>query len=87
MRESIYPKKDSERLDGEPKYSYVRVRIEDATEERVDEFLEDAKNLLGDYCTSTENYYHTQRSTDNVPVFAVSLVILILIILNVLRCS
>ncbi|MBQ1571403.1 MAG: ABC transporter permease, partial [Clostridiales bacterium] len=62
---------------------YVRVRIEDATEERVDELLEDAKDLLGDYCTSTENYYHTQRSTDNVPVFAVSLVILILIILNI----
>jgi ABC-type antimicrobial peptide transport system permease subunit len=52
-------------------------------QERVDKFLEDAEKLLGDNCTSTENYYHTQRSTDNVPVFAVSLVILILIILNI----
>lgn len=84
MGERIYISEEGfKRLDGEPRYTYVRVRIEDATEERVDEFLEDAKDLLGDYCTSTENYYHTQRSTDNVPVFAVSLVILILIILNI----
>ena len=84
MGERIYISEEGfKRLDGEPRYTYVRVRIEDATEERVDEFLEDAKNLLGDNCTSTENYYHTQRSTDNVPVFAVSLVILILIILNI----
>ena len=84
MGERIYITEEGfRRLDGEPKYSYVRVRIEDATEERVDKFLEDAEKLLGDNCTSTENYYHTQRSTDNVPVFAVSLVILILIILNI----
>ena len=84
MGERIYISEEGfRRLDGEPKYSYVRVRIEDATEERVDKFLEDAEKLLGDNCTSTENYYHTQRSTDNVPVFAVSLVILILIILNI----
>ncbi|MBQ1295238.1 MAG: hypothetical protein IIY21_14440, partial [Clostridiales bacterium] len=84
MGERIYISEEGfKRLDGEPRYTYVRVRIEDATEERVDEFLEDAKDLLGDNCTSTENYYHTQRSTDNVPVFAVSLVILILIILNI----
>ena len=84
MGERIYISEEGfRRFDGEPKYSYVRVRIEDATEERVDKFLEDAEKLLGDNCTSTENYYHTQRSTDNVPVFAVSLVILILIILNI----
>lgn len=84
MGERIYITEEGfRRLDGEPKYSYVRVRIEDANEERVDKFLEDAEKLLGDNCTSTENYYHTQRSTDNVPVFAVSLVILILIILNI----
>ncbi len=64
-------------------FTYVRVRLENATEAKVDAFLEEAENLLGDNCTSTENYYHTQRSTDNVPVFAVSLVILILIVLNI----
>lgn len=84
MGERIYITDEGfKRFDAEPKYTYVRVRINDATEANVDKFLEDAKDLLGDNCTSTENYYHTQRSTDNVPVFAVSLVILILICLNV----
>jgi ABC-type lipoprotein release transport system permease subunit len=71
------------RFGGEPKYTYVRVRLDNATEAKVDAFLEAAEELLGDYCTSTENYYHSQRSTDNVPVFAVSLVILVLIVLNI----
>ncbi len=71
------------RFGGEPEYTYVRVRLDNPTEEKVDSFLEDAKELLGDYCTSTENYYHSQRSTDNVPVFAVSLVILVLIVMNI----
>lgn len=70
------------RLNGDPVYTYVRVRLEDATEDRVAVFLEDAKTVLGDNCTSTENYYHTQRSNENVPVYAVSLVILVLIIFN-----
>ena len=84
MGERIYITDEGfKRFDAEPKYTYVRVRINDATEANVDKFLEDAKDLLGDHCTSTENYYHTQRSTDNVPVFAVSLVILILICLNI----
>ena len=84
MGERIYITDEGfKRFDAEPKYTYVRVRINDATEANVDKFLEDAKDLLGDNCTSTENYYHTQRSTDNVPVFAVSLVILILICLNI----
>jgi len=71
------------RFGGDPVYTYVRVRLDNPTEEKVEAFLEDARELLGDYCTSTENYYHSQRSTDNVPVFAVSLVILVLIVLNI----
>lgn len=70
------------RLGGEPVYTYVRIRLEDATEDHVADFLEDAQTVLGSNCTSTENYYHTQRSNKNVPVYAVSLVILVLIILN-----
>lgn len=84
MGERIYITDEGfRRLDGDPVFTYVRVRLENATEAKVDAFLEEAENLLGDNCTSTENYYHTQRSTDNVPVFAVSLVILILIVLNI----
>ena len=71
------------RLGGEPVYTYIRVRIEKPSDASVGEFLERAEALLGDNCTSTENYYHTQRSTDNVPVFAVALVILVLIVLNI----
>lgn len=71
------------RLGGEPVYTYIRVRSENPSDASVDEFLERAEALLGDNCTSTENYYHTQRSTDNVPVFAVALVILVLIVLNI----
>lgn len=71
------------RLGGEPVYTYIRVRIENPSDASVGEFLERAEALLGDNCTSTENYYHTQRSTDNVPVFAVALVILVLIVLNI----
>ena len=84
MGERIYISDEGfRRFDGEPKYTYVRVRLDNATEAKVDEFLADAKTVLGDYCTSTENYYHTQRSTDNIPVFAVALVILVLIVLNI----
>ncbi len=84
MGERIYISDEGfRRLGGEPEYTYVRVRLQDATESKVDDFLKDVKGLLGDNCTSTENYYHTQRSSENVPVFAITLVILILIILNI----
>ena len=75
------------RLGGEPQYTYIRVRIKDPSDQAVDEFLEEASALLGDNCTSTENYYHHQRSTDNVPVFAVSLVVLVLIVLNIVTVA
>ena len=75
------------RLGGEPEYTCIRVRIEDPSDASVDEFLERAKTLLGDNCTSTENYYHYQRSTDNVPVFAVALVVLVLVVLNIITVA
>ncbi len=71
------------RLSGEPVYTYVRVRLEDPGESQVEAFLKDAETVLGDKCTSTENYYHTQRSNENIPVYAVSLVVLVLIVLNI----
>ena len=84
MGERIYISDEGfRRLEGEPLYTYVRVRLHDASESNVDAFLEHAKTVLGDNCTSTENYYHTQRSNANVPVYAVALVILVLIVLNI----
>ena len=84
MGERIYISDDGfRRLEGDPSYSYVRVRLHDASESNVEAFLEHAKTVLGDNCTSTENYYHTQRSTENIPVYAVALVILVLIVLNI----
>jgi len=70
------------RLKGDPIYTYVRVRLNDPDEAKVDAFLDEAKTVLSGNCTSTENYYHTQRSNENIPVYAVSLVILALIVLN-----
>ncbi|MCR4557821.1 MAG: FtsX-like permease family protein [Saccharofermentans sp.] len=84
MGERIYISDDGfRRFGGDPVYTYVRVRLHDASESNVDAFLEHAKTVLGDNCTSTENYYHTQRSTENIPVYAVALVILVLIVLNI----
>ena len=84
MGERIYISDEGfKRLDGEPKYTYVRVRLNEPSEKNVDEFLKHAETVLGSNCTSTENYYHTQRSTENVPVYAVALVILVLIVLNI----
>ena len=84
MGERIYISDEGfRRLEGEPVYSYVRVRLHDASESNVEAFLDHAESVLGDNCTSTENYYHTQRSNENVPVYAVALVILVLIVLNI----
>ena len=72
-----------ELLGTDPKYSMVRVRLDDPSSEAVDDFLNAAKKELGDNCTDTENYYRHQRSRDNMPVYAVGFVISILIVLNV----
>ena len=88
MGERIYISDEGfKRLEGEPLYTYVRVRLNDPSEADVDEFLKHAESVLGANCTSTENYYHTQRSTENVPVFAIALVILVLIVINVITVA
>ena len=72
-----------ERLKAKPEYTYIRVRLNDPSEEKVDDFLERAETELGEKCTATENYYRHQRSKDNMPVYAVGFVITILIVLNI----
>ena len=62
----------------------LRLRLEDPSTEKVDEVLEQAEQILGDRCLSTENYYEYQRSDKNMPVYAVKMIVLLLIILNLL---
>ena len=72
-----------ELLGTDPQYSIIRIRLDNPSSEAVDDFLDTAKNELGDSCTDTENYYRYQRSGDNMPVYAVGFVITVLIILNI----
>lgn len=63
-------------------YSAIRVRVKDATPERVDSVLKSIEKL-DDNILSTENYYRYQRSNENTPVYAVGFIVMILILLNV----
>lgn len=63
-------------------YSTIRVRIKDATSERVEEVLKSMEEL-DDNIQSTENYYRYQRSNENTPVYAVGFIVMILIFLNI----
>ena len=65
-------------------YDYIRVRVEDQSVEGVDRFLEDVKQKLGSRCTDTENHFKTSRSSDNVPVYAVSLVVMVIVVFNII---
>ena len=64
------------------KYDYIRIRVKDADNEKVDEALRKGKELCGYAITDTENNYRFQHSDENTPVYAVSLVVLILVGLN-----
>ncbi len=65
-------------------FRYVRVRIDDASVENVDAFLERAVQQLGAKCTETENHFETTRSSDNVPVYAVGLIVMVIVVLNII---
>ena len=71
-----------ERLGSDPDHTIVRVRLDEPSNESVDEFLDRAEDELGANCVGIENYYRETRSSDNMPVYATALVIMILIILN-----
>ena len=74
----------AKKLDIKVAQTDLRVRLEDPSSAKVDEVLAQAKELLGSRCLSTENYYKYQRSEDNMPVYAVKMIVLLLIILNLL---
>lgn len=71
------------RLGLQPEFSGVRIRVEDATEEAVDDVLSQAKEVLGESCTGVDNVYRYQRSGDNLIMFAATLLILLLIFVNI----
>ena len=64
-------------------YDYIRVKIDDADNEKVDEILRQGKELCGSDITGVDNYFRFQHSEENTPVFAVGLVVLILVFLNI----
>ena len=64
-------------------YDYIRVKIDDADNEKVDEILRQGKELCGNDITGVDNYFRFQHSEENTPVFAVGLVVLILVFLNI----
>ncbi len=74
----------AKRLGIDINHNYIRVRLNDPNSKNVDAFLDEAKQKLGDICTDTENYYEYTRSDENVPVYAVTIIIYLLVILSVL---
>ena len=75
--------KAAQALGVDTRYNRIRVRITDATDKRVEEVLGRIDSLDDDAITETKNYYREQRSSENVPVYAVGFIVLIMIILSV----
>ncbi len=71
------------RLGLEPNFSYLRVRIDEPNVEKVDDFNEKVETKLGSKCTKTENHFKDTRSKDNVPVYTVSIVVMVIALLNI----
>ena len=85
MGERIYlTEGGAERLGIDTGYTYLRVRIEDPDAESVDRFIARAESLLGSGYIKSENHFRDTRSSDNVPVYAVGLVVLIIVIINII---
>lgn len=75
--------KAAQALGVDTRYNRIRVRVTDATDKRVEEVLGRIDSLDDDAITETKNYYREQRSSENVPVYAVGFIVLIMIILSV----
>ncbi|MBO6115293.1 MAG: FtsX-like permease family protein [Lachnospiraceae bacterium] len=85
MGERIYVTEGgAKKLGIDTNYSYIRVRVKDANVKNVDEFNERVKIELGDVVTETENYFEKTRSVDNVPVYAVRFVVMIIALMNII---
>ncbi len=64
-------------------HHYIRIRVKDATPGKVDEVLKDVENILGDQLVDTENWLKHNKSNDNESVYAISLTVGVLVILNI----
>ncbi|MCR5632997.1 MAG: ABC transporter permease [Eubacterium sp.] len=64
-------------------YEYIRVSVKDADGEKVDEVLRKGEELGDSNITETENNYRYQHSKENAPVFAISFIVFLLIVVNV----
>ena len=64
-------------------YDNIRVRIDGADSEKVDEVLTKGRELCGSEITDTDNTFRFDHSNENVPVYAVGFVVLILAVLNI----
>ena len=84
MNDRLYmTDKAAQELGIDTRYGMLRVRVNDATAERVDEVLGRIEDLEDAGITETKNYYREQRSSDNMHIFAVSLIVLIMIFLSI----
>jgi ABC-type antimicrobial peptide transport system permease subunit len=85
MGERIYVTEGgARRLGIDTNYTYIRVRVKDADVKTVDEFNERVQAELGDKVTGTENHFEQTRSSENVPVYAVGFVVIIIALMNII---
>lgn len=85
MGERIYVTEGgARRLGIDTNYKYIRVRVKDADVKTVDEFNERVQAELGDKVTGTENHFEQTRSSENVPVYAVGFVVIIIALMNII---
>ncbi len=66
-----------------PDFDGFRIRVENVSSSGVDEVLALAQESLGDKCTSIENNYDFQRSSDNTILYVITLLVFMLVIFNV----
>ena len=64
-------------------YPYIRLNVEDADIDKVNDVLKDIEALNDSNIKGTENQFEFQRSKENTPIYAVGLIVLMLVILNV----
>ena len=84
MNDRIYVHENAAKALGVPVYyDYIRVGVENADNEKVDEVLRKGKEVCGGAVTEADNNYRYQHSEDNTPVFAVGLIVMILVVLNI----
>ncbi|MBR5058946.1 MAG: FtsX-like permease family protein, partial [Clostridiales bacterium] len=73
----------AKKLGIDPNYEIIRFRMEDPSNESIDQALTDIKALLGEKCTTTENVYRSVHNGEGTEISAVSLIVMIMVGLNI----